>query len=567
MKNIFKVFLLLSLSVFFACEDPYKDSEFKVYDVLPISAYLDSRPNEFSEWTNIMRYADMYNAINQAGKVYTAFVPTNEAVRVFLNERGVDSIQQLGIEYARELVKAHVTQDSISMGEFIMGGTLAKKTLADNFLKVSFGEEGGYNSVFLNEGVPVKEFALPAANGLVYVLNGVMRPLIIGLYSQMVENGENKILAEAMKLTTWSDSLNTISIITEDYSSGTKKEIRRYYTVLAVSDNVYNSKGISSVNDLINYLGAGSDYSQKENALFQYVAYHIMAGSYTTQAFKVFDTDESNVKLWECLATNHLIKITKEGDNYYLNQEGGDKYKAQVIEEKSDYPVKNGNIHQIDNILPVCNSLTPIPLYFDVTNFPEVASYIASNGTDGLIYQTAAAAEKNLEMPLDQFSCYTVKMSPAGSLCATQGNGAFKYYTVKNAVYEYSKAMNNDFLMIGLGRGGYVEMRTPPLLSGRYKITVRYVYANTMVNYRDQKEGNGGLTTFGITDMGISTSKLLYSVLGTKTMGLYDMVLFEDITFGTTGSHNFRITLDDAAASNSKNYRVQIDYVLFEPIK
>ncbi|MDD3166918.1 MAG: fasciclin, partial [Bacteroidales bacterium] len=77
LKQIF--LFMLPLLAFIACEDPYKDSTYQVYDENPISSYLSDQ-SEYSEWVSILKYANMFNALNQADQDFTAFVPNNEAV-------------------------------------------------------------------------------------------------------------------------------------------------------------------------------------------------------------------------------------------------------------------------------------------------------------------------------------------------------------------------------------------------------------------------------------------------------------------------------------------------------
>lgn len=571
MKDITKIVSVLSVIFLlsYSCEDPNKDTAFTVYEELPISTYLNSQP-EFSEWVKIMKYADLYNAVNQAAFTFTVFAPVNDAVKEYFERYQVEGIEELGVDHAQQLVKAHVVSDSISFDEFIAGGVLAKKTISDHFLEVTFGE-GGYEAVYINEGVRVRYqpevvdngFSILAGNGLIYVLEGVMRPMIDGMYTELKAKGAYDIFAEALELTSWSDSLNTISDSQQSYPGAPVTELRRYYTLLAVSDQVFNGKGILSINDLVTRLGAGNDYTSKENALFQYVAYHIMSGNYSVRNLHSFDNpDMLRAKLWKTLATNQLIKITEQNNNFYLNADGGKDFVAQIIEEASNYPVRNGYIHEVNDILPICTALNPERIYFDVTNFPEVASFIASNGVEGMIYQQMTENELNTSLPLTGMSCYSIVPSPSG----TNGNMEFQYITVKSSEDRWNGALHGDFLRIKLGRGAHVTMETPPILPGRYRVTLYYLYANSMNPFRDQLEGNGGLTRFTIDD-NITTSKLLYSSLGgSASMGIYSTVLFDDITFETTDSHSVRIGLDDAAASSSAVYRVQVDYILFEPI-
>ena len=176
MKKIGKLYLLLLIILCAACDDPYKGDTFSVYDVQPASTYLSSRPEDFSEWTSIMKYADLYNAINQATEHFTLFVPNNNAVKAFYEKKGVSSITELGQEYARALVQYHVIQDTINQETFLATeGELEKKTLSEDNLSIST-EEGGMQAVYLNKEARILEFANTVSNGYVYMLESVMNP-------------------------------------------------------------------------------------------------------------------------------------------------------------------------------------------------------------------------------------------------------------------------------------------------------------------------------------------------------------------------------------------------------
>ena len=148
MKNIIKYCLLL-LVICYSCDDPYKDKTFQVYNVQPAASYLESRSDEFSEWIKVLKYADLFNAVNQATDVFTVLAPTNDAMYEFYTQKGVSSIEELGQTYARGLAEYHIMNDSIQRDDFVAGGELPVKTLSGDVLEVSFDEsgEGGFNSV------------------------------------------------------------------------------------------------------------------------------------------------------------------------------------------------------------------------------------------------------------------------------------------------------------------------------------------------------------------------------------------------------------------------------------
>ncbi len=572
MKNIVKYCLLL-LVICYSCDDPYKDKTFQVYNVQPAASYLETRSDEFSEWIKVLKYADLFNAINQATDIFTVFAPTNAAMSEFYARKGVVSIEELGQTYARGLAQYHIMNDTIQRDDFVAGGELPIKTLSGDVLEVSFDEsgEGGFNSVYINKEAHVKEFAVLTANGLVYVLDDVLSPAIETVYERLAGHEENQIFRAAVELTGWKEEL---SIVSETNSSmpNSASEVRRYYTLLAVSDDVYNDCGISTVEELASRLGAGSDYTNKNNALNRYVAYHILDGNYKIAAFKSFDTEETLKKLWSTKAENALIMASNENGDYYLNFDGGDD-KARFIDDKSNEQAKNGYIHQIDGYLPVCETLQPISYYFDFCDFPEVASYITSYGVNGQLYQQKAGDNEGAT-PLannssSYVSCYDMQMGPSGTI--SSGWGYLEYRTAHNkSEYNWWNLLHYDVLGINLGYNGTLTMNVPTILSGKYKVTLGFAYASSMNFMRlagdvPSEGSNGGLTSFTFDD-DKSVSKAIYAAVPVDELNCYKVELFGELEFASTQSHKLQLVVLDPAASTHKNFRLQLDYLLFEPI-
>lgn len=586
MKNFFRICILMIVAAIYSCEDPYKDQIFVVYDVQPIASYLSTRPDDFSEWIEVMKYADMYNASNQATEKLTLFAPTNQAMKNFYNDKKVSTIAELGKSYARQLVQYHMINDTISLEEFTKGGELSKKTLSGDLLEVKFdanSEAGGFNAIYMNGDAHVKELAIRTSNGIIYVLDDVMRPMIESVYQKLYENNKNNILAEAMMKTGWRDSLDIVAD-TLKMADGTKQIMRRYYTILAVPDEDLRREGISSCDDLIRKLGAGSDYEKKTNELNRYVAYHILNGRYKVANLKTFDLDIMSCKLWKTSCENSLIKISKEADNnYYLNYDGGEELRSTFSDSDIDYQARNGYIQQLKSMLPICNTLKPITVYWDLADYSEVANYIGSNGVDGQIYQQGidGKTEPSTELKDARLACYEYQVGSQGMPISNFGNLAYRTcrlgsnYDVQDNTRRF---LHEDMLTISVGYKGWVKMKSPALIPGKYKITLRYFYANSMKAFRSFGGGsNGGEVGFEFAELGNTepVSRLLYSSLPDDkdavgnyliNMGLFDTVLYDEMNITEMKEHMLKITLNDPAASISKDFRVQFDYILFEPI-
>lgn len=382
-----------------ACNDPYDGDTFVVFDTQPAATYLSSRSEDFSEWIHIMKYADLYNAVNQATQRFTLFVPNNTAVQEFYTRRGVSSIEELGTEYARNLVSYHIIQDTINQATFIeKEGALAKKTVSDDILMVSFGSAenggGGMRSVYLNSEAHVLEFANPVSNGYVYVLGNTLTPLTESVYARISESGRPyTLLKSALDATGWGAELDIIYDELKNDQGQTIKQ-KRNYTLLAVTDDVFHDTGVNSLADLAQLLGASSDYSNPENALYKYVAYHILTGSYDLNNLQSFDSENATSKIWNTSCKGNVVRISQEEDRkFYLNYQD-EANKAVFVEDACNLQAKNGYIHQVSTYLPIAD-VKPETVLFDVCNFSVIKDWIADgHGEEGIKFQESLERQR-----------------------------------------------------------------------------------------------------------------------------------------------------------------------------
>ncbi|WP_294066329.1 DUF5108 domain-containing protein [Proteiniphilum sp. UBA1028] len=562
-KHFFKI-CCLTIILFYACDDPYENSTFQVYNVNPVSTYLETRSDEFSEWIEILKYADLFNAINQATEVFTVFVPGNGAVEEFYKKRGISSIKDLSKEYAINLAKYHIIHDSVGIDRFIKGGRLEEKTLSDDFLTVTFDDssgDGGFNSVYINEEAQVSEFATPVSNGYVYVINSVLSPLIESVYDRVVENGNYSIFKGALDMTSWGDSLRIIYDEIKQPNGSLLKQ-KRDYTVLAVTDEIYSNNGITSVNDLVTLLEAGDNFKEPENQLNKYIAYHIMAGNYPLFNLYSFDGIDQK-KLWGTKSES-VLEISLEDDGiYYINFGGGGNVKASFVESFSNIYAKNGVLHQVDGYLPVWQSEIPVNVLWDFCNHPDIAAYIASKGTTGQVYQTAHASTEYrtaiTTLPIFKVQILNTPGAPLSSF------NNVDYFTAK-ASNSFANAMYKDFMILSLGYLGSIEMKTPLLIAGKYKVTLQFGYASSMDFMRKMSGGsNGGGMRFSFDGEHVTDFSPIASV-PSNTLNVYQYVVYEDLELSKTGVYDFKIVISDPSASTNKSFRLMLDYLQFEPI-
>ena len=574
MKTSGNIYLLLLVAFFSACNDPYEDSTYQVYDMNPISSYLETRSDEFSEWITVLKYADLFNAVNQASSYFTVLVPTNEAVRSFYLKKNVSSIQELGKDYARSLAEYHIVNDSINLNTFVQGGKLEAKTLSDDYLSVSFDESsetGGFNSIYVNKEAHVKELAIQVSNGYVYVLNDVMSPLVENLYERISENSDKySIFIEALNQTSWKDSLSIIydEIRQED---NTVIQQKRNYTLLAVSDDTYRSEGVTSVADLAVKTGAvGTDYKDETNELFRYVAYHVIGGSYSVFDFNNF-SGGTTTKLWTTKADAVLEASLQSGNKLYFNYEGeidGQSVKAMFVEDGSDVQAKNGILHEIDSWLPLWESEIPVLVEWDFADYEEVAAWVNGGyGDPDQKYQTVDEGEHQSDV--SSLACYTIDAK--SSATSTDGSNGGYYpvgYATPKTGSAWTNCKNKDHIYLNLGYNGSIIMKTPILIAGKYKVILKVTYATSMNFMRTMTSGsNGGKIRFTFDGDSETTTEIpIYASITANTLGLYDTVIYDEIEFSKTGTHSMKMVIADPAATSNSKFRIQLDYMTFEPI-
>lgn len=544
--------LIPSLFVFFlllmaGCQDPYEGSSYQVYQENPISTFLASE-EDYTEWVKVLTYADMYNALNQADEDFTAFVPVNEAVQAFYQRMGVTGIEDLGKDYARSMVLYHTVLDTISVQDFI-NATWVPNLTGDK-LSVSIDSVNAGQAI-LNGEARVIKMGLRTSNGLVYVLQDAMRPLVETVFDRINDNPDYSLFAEALTKTGWADSLNRLADTL--YVNGEAQVSERQYTLLAVSNATFASDGITSYTALKQLLQAGDDVSQPTNTLNQYVAYHILNGQYTLDQLLTFSGSDTSA-IWDTKADDQVLMITWDSlavQPYTINLLGT---KAGFINEQSNVKAKNGYVHVIDGYLPVWEP-QQATVVWDLANYAEVRNLVPAG-----VYQPTEAVSSETKVNISDAACYTTEVSASGI-----GGTTYSYLTYVTCKANLKKAQFFDRLVLNLGYMGSVVMKTPTLVKGKYKVTLNFIYLSDHAFMKNMSDGNGGLIKVSF-DGGNIRHVAPYTTVNSTIAGVYEYTLYNDIEFTTTTSHQFKLVIMDPSASTNSKFSIQLDNLIFTPI-
>ena len=578
-----------------ACEDPFINQPFIAQsneDIeLSNASFLKKYSDKYSLWIELLKHADMFNALNDASTTSTVFAPDNEAMLDFMEWKGVDSIKELDKTYARYVAQVHILNFNLTESSFISyveTGTIPVITVFGTFLNTSYGfiDKGADDSelgnaktqdslsIYLNNQAKVKALARTTANGQVYTLGGVIRPLAETIPDILRQNKEYTIFVDAIVKTEFEDDISVYSDTVYNLDgSYSVNDIR--FTCFAVPDKIYKSSGINNADELISKLGASNNFTDPQNALNKYVRYHFMGKSYTKG--ELFNFQEAGqISIFDTKLTNQVITVQIQNESGIINNV------ARIT--KSGIEARNGLIHKIDHIMPVYEP-APVVVRWDFNNYPDIESFVNSYGASkniGELFSNALSnKEYQIDLSLDQregnngtISSFIYQANSAKTNPATWRRiGFFKcsyLSSTEKTINKYNAYMDN-LMIINLGYAGWVQFKTPTIIKGKYKVTFYYAGAAGLKSFYP----GGSLTKFNLDDY----QKSIYVWKGlpakfteeakktnANASGIAADVLWDKMEFSNSESHTLKVTLMDILAKTNGSYRQMWDYIEFVPI-
>ncbi len=551
------IFAACDKDVFDINTDPFKNEVYSTTLSSPISTFLTEQEG-FGEYVKLLRYANMFNALNQSssGTSFTAFAPNDAAMRDFYHRRGVDSLEQLSREYARQFVLYHTVQDSILPEAFVLKKSV--QNLSGDVINIRIDSEHAGQAILNDEG-RVVEMGLSAFNGKVYVLSAAMTPLVETVFDRVQETGHSTLMAEALRVTGWADKLSTVvdTIVNADH----KIIITHYYyTLLNVSDATFAKAGISSLEQLRNQLRSADKEGVADDSLLrEYVGYHILSNQYTTNELGAM-LGSDVTRIWSPSANNQVFTVTydslatEEANRYVINASG---VPARFVPTSSNILCKNGYLHEVDSWMPVWEPEQAAVLW-DLADYTEVKNLV-----DAEYYQPSEPTSSEQRFRIATATCFEYEMGEAGS--KNRNYSDIDYVTCRNNLKD---AHNHDRVVFNVGYMGKVSMRTPTIVRGKYKVELTLVFMTGNNFMRQQSDGNGGMLKMTFDDNDAHTIFTApYTKVPSALPGVYTSTLYEEIEFPETASHRFSFVVLDPAASTNSNFSLQFDCIKFTPIE
>ncbi|GAB3650635.1 DUF5108 domain-containing protein [Echinicola sediminis] len=530
MKKTYLIYLLGLLMAVVSCQDPYDESTFAAYEELPISSLLKSQPESFSLWVELMEHADMYNTLNLRA-TYTVFAPSNEGMQRYLQANGWDEVSDIPKEDAEYLVKYHtINSVKISQSQF-ENGVINDRNATDDNLSIEF-REGGLNAIYINGEARVTELDIEATNGIIHVLEDVLVPVRATILDRLKED-RFSIFKAAVEATGKDHLLNTIVEEGSD-ANGNLLEYRIRVTAFAVSDEVFAQEGIMSLEDLKAKLEVmDENYTAPENALNQYVSYHILTQLKSFADLGAFPEGESSMNI-NTMAENELINIADLSGRLVMNY---DEEKGEgVAFVKENINCKNGVVHEVDNWMPL---FTPprVTVLWDLTDYADLQALCDQ-------YQNPSLnSTYTRTFTQDEVSCYKWKTTPeyrTNVVSYRNNRGADGIW--------YADALNHDHLRLDLGASGWIEMETPVLIKGKYEITMIYL------SYT--KSSNTGYLQCSMDGKRLGSE---WPVSNRRYDRKLERRMTSSFSFDETSSHTLRIVAIDGEL-------LTLDHIRFTPV-
>jgi uncharacterized surface protein with fasciclin (FAS1) repeats len=527
MKKIFYI-IIITITTLYSCVDPYATNSSYIKDVsaLPAASYMERTDSlNLSLWVDLLKYTDLYNTMNLAAN-YTLFVPNNNAMQAYLSKKGVSKVTDLSLEDARILVKYHTIKGAAYSAVSFEEGMIADTTATGDYLSSSFAEDGG--AVVVNLEATITK-TIKTNNAYVHILNKALTPVTETIWGKLQSN-DFSIFRQAVEATGYSTKLDTISKILNNVL------YKYHYTLFAVPDSVYKANNINSFATLLDSLKAGSDYTASTNKLNLYIGYHLLGQQISYSSLASFtQTDTKRSKNYSTMATDQLLNISEVNKVLYVDYNPTTKTGVKFLDINRN--CKNGVVHVVDNVMPV-NVPKATTLKWELTDFPILASLLPKYRVSGL------STSYEYYLSPDYFTCYKWLSVPD-----TKPGLSYLIATKNDAVLY--KALNYDYLKLNLGMYGSVEMSTPTIIAGTYKVTIdHYNPTQPAAIGKVGKimfivDGNYFGATVATQGASATASSFLSTSVGT-------------ITFNTSTKHTVKILAID-------NYVSYLDCLTFTP--
>ncbi|MGM9478769.1 fasciclin domain-containing protein [Pedobacter sp. GSP4] len=450
-RNVTVLMVILAFTFVFINACKREQYTLATTDDVNITGYLDRYPDQFSMMKQIIDRSGTTGYLGAYGK-YTLFTPNNAAVTQWLKGKGKNAVADLTVDEAKDMVKFHILPDTVATNKFT-DGKLAQITLYGQYLQTGAINEGGVSSHIVNKLAKITKSNIRVGNGIIHVIDHVLIPATLTLAKSVEANTRYSYFTQALKETGFYDSLNVEQAAVKDTT-------KRFQTLILESDSALKAAGYAT------YASFKSRYSKTGNpknhadSLWLYMAYHISAGP-------TYTPDIISTPAIYTLAPKEIITTKFAGQRILLNEDefnGVVEPGVEINRSFSDVTAANGVQHEVKKPFSI-KVRVQTPVYFDVADQPELRTNPKWRGASAATIPLYANGLSTLS---------GVLFNDPSKL--TQGQN-YQFVTVPDATRKYNA---NDYFNLSMGtnvqRAQWIEIKTPMLVKGKYKIWICYSY-------------------------------------------------------------------------------------------
>jgi uncharacterized surface protein with fasciclin (FAS1) repeats len=412
-------------------------------DTANITQYLRDH-EEYSSFLNALEITNYASFLNTYG-TYTLFLPTNAAMKQYLQDMGVASLEEVPLADLKDLVRLHVLAQEVPTTLFT-DGKIATPSEFGQFLITGVTDNNGSTSITINKSANIIDPNVETGNGVIHVIDKVLLIADKTLAQTIEADPSLSIFTEALKETGWYEKLNQPLTVDEN-------QVASFLTVLTQTDNEFRAAGLNSLADLktkYSHLGNPQDLKDSLNL---FVSYRILPKLQ-------YLADLAITSVQETKAPEDIITVKLDKDVILLNEEIFNKVLEKGISinrTKSDVTASNGVLHYV-NANFFIKKRSPAAVYFDVADQEKLMNLTS-------IFRKHLG--QDYEFTKDQTKDIT-----------WEGNSPLVYKDDDGVTTkESNEAWHGDVLELFRLRVGYIqnlEFTTPPIIKGTYKVWVNY---------------------------------------------------------------------------------------------
>lgn len=573
-NHIFRTLLLsAALMLGFASCQEQEYGDWTANSEPQLDEYI-SKSDSLNLFYQIIEQADLVGMVHAYG-TYTLFAPMDEAVVAYFgasSEADAKSkIASLSADSCRAIVKYHMLTDTVHAYD-LGNSRIQYPNMEQDYLvsAYTYSDATKLNSYSVN-GFDVVKSDVHTGNGILHIIDGFLaRPkyTVMDVFNNIDEYAEGySIMTGIMK-----------EILAEPKYAELIEPIisgQRYLTLLAQPDSVMEAEKLTSLEAV---LAALSDpklnikgYSD-EQLLANWVGYHLVSGRY-------FKTDLSGT-LNTCTSLGKVVTTTVVDEAHiYLNRFEAYGEEGILVNQSAaltDFICADGVIQTIEGELHIIERAAT-RINWDFADQPEIRalSGFRKAGTSQYFYTTNVENE-NGYVPTDlSMMTWAGKNSPTILYeCSYEPTLGVVNFNTTNGERIYG-----DHLRFRLGTTviTYLEFETPTLVTGKYKVWVRYRREGKdnlgymhMVFKQDGQEdqvfGTHTLAAYCPSDGGPDkdqqyAAKGLYSASAYQFSSVIAACCLGTIDVLSDGIHHIRLVPDDANSA-----QVSYDMFYFIPV-